>query len=184
MVATQSGIKIANWVFNNLKVLKNYPDSKSKGEKGRCFKITNLQSEYTQEFIEKYSFPYKELKHIQENLFNFFKIPPSPYSATGVTLLYAPKGYKPHWSQDINLRDDEYTTHLKVMLNKPVKGGMPMLKKENNEVTLPLNRFEPWLCVGGKEIYSIEKIQGESPYISLSFSYRVKKGILESLRYI
>tara|TARA_R100000808_G_C2155481_1_gene168164 strand:+ start:1420 stop:1968 length:549 start_codon:yes stop_codon:yes gene_type:complete len=182
MINSSAGIKIANWVFNNIALIKKHPDSKKKGKKGFSFTLCNLQTSNAKEHF--HNFPSVELKYIEEELLHLYKIPRANYSATGVSITYAAKGYEPHWTQDISEKEDEYTTHLKVLINKPVKGGDPIRRTNDEEVITPVSRYEPWLCIGEKDSYSTVKIGGESPYILLSFSYHLNKRVLKKLAYI
>ena len=184
MITSSLGVKISNWVIENLEFIKAQKDSKPKGHRGVVFGLQDLQTSQMKELLAENDFPYNELKHIEEELINKYKVPVKKYAASGIMLVYAEKGYKCKWHTDDTDNEHEYTTRFNVLLNKPFKGGDPIIKKNGLKETIPVKQYEPWMCLSGKYEHSTVKTEGPSPRILLSYGYDINKKLLENLGYL
>tara|TARA_B100001094_G_scaffold328493_1_gene389027 strand:- start:1722 stop:2276 length:555 start_codon:yes stop_codon:yes gene_type:complete len=184
MINQDSSQRLKSWVLRNIDLIKSQPNSKPKGHKGLVLGLQDLQKKDLKEVLNAHSFPYNDLKHIEEDLINTYKIPTKKYAESGIMVIYSEKGYKCKWHTDTTDNLDEYTTRLNVLISKPKDGGEPIIKKNNVKETIPVTTNEPWICVAGKYEHSTVKTKSDEPRILLSFGYNVNKKILENLGYI
>ena len=184
MITSSLGVKINNWVLDNLEFIKDQPESTPKGHRGVVFGIQDLQTPKMKALLLDYKFPYNELKHIEEELINTYKIPVKKYASSGIMLVYSEEGYKCKWHTDDTDNQNEWTTRFNVLLNKPLKGGDPIIKKNGLKETIPVKQYEPWMCLSGKYEHSTIKNQGPRPRVLLSYGYDVNKKLLENLGHL
>jgi len=183
MINKESSQRLRSWIFKNLDLIRSQNQS-PRGHKGVVFGLRDLQNQNLKELLTTHSFPYNDLKHIEEDLINTYKIPAKKYADFGIMIVYSEKGYKCKWHTDTTDNLDEYTTRLNVLISKPKDGGEPIIKKNNLKEIIPVTKNEPWICVAGKYEHSTVKTEGDEPRILLSFGYEVNKKILENLGYI
>ncbi len=184
MINHESSQRLRSWVLKNIDLIKSQPNSKPKGHKGLVLGLQDLQKKDLKEVLTAHSFPYNDLKHIEEHLINTYKIPTKKYAESGIMMVYSEKGYKCKWHTDTTDNLEEYTTRLNVLISKPKDGGEPVIKKNNVKEIIPIVKNEPWICVAGKYEHSTVKTKSDEPRILLSFGYNVNKKILENLGYI
>ena len=184
VITSEYGKAIKSWVIENLDFIKKQPNSKPKGHEGIVLALRDIQSSHQKTILTEQSFPYKELNYIEEELINKYKIPVKKYAYLGIMIAYMEEGYKCKWHTDTTDNQNEYTTRLNVLLSKPEKGGSPIIKKEDKDITVPIKKYESWICVAGKYEHSTVKTKGKTPRILLSFGYDIPKVILEKLTYI
>tara|TARA_R110000787_G_scaffold104425_1_gene211476 strand:+ start:214 stop:768 length:555 start_codon:yes stop_codon:yes gene_type:complete len=184
MITQDHGEVVRKWIVENLDFIKSMPDSKPRGHKGVVFGIQDIQSTAAKRILLEQNFPYNELKYIEEELINKYKIPVKKYAGSGIMIVYTEKGYKCKWHTDTTDDQNSYTTRLNVLLSKPETGGEPIIKKNGSEIVIPVKKNEPWICVAGKYEHSTVKTKGKTPRILLSFGYDVSKVMLENLNQI
>lgn len=181
MITPQYGYNVKSWVLDNLDFIRKQPDSKPKGHKGVIFGMKDLQLPHQKRLLIENGFPYNDLKAIEEELINHYKIRVGKYAYLGIMLLYAEEGYKCTWHTDDTDDENIYTTRFNVLLSKPEKGGEPIIKKGGEKITIPVQENEPWLCIAGKYEHSTVKTKGSTPRILLSFGYDISKVLLENI---
>ena len=184
MITRTHGEAIKSWVIENLDFIKNQPNSKPKGHRGVVFGLHDLQTSNMKKLLEEQHFPYNELKQIEEELINQYRVPIKKYAYLGIMLVYSEEGYKCKWHTDTTDNPHEYTTRLNVLVSKPEEGGSPIIKKNGVDIITPIKKHESWICVAGKYEHSTVKTKGNIPRILLSFGYDVPKVLLENLDHI
>ena len=167
MINHESSQRLRSWVLKNIDLIKSQPNSKPKGHKGLVLGLQDLQKKDLKEVLTAHSFPYNDLKHIEEHLINTYKIPTKKYAESGIMMVYSEKGYKCKWHTDTTDNLEEYTTRLNVLISKPKDGGEPVIKKNNVKEIIPIVKNEPWICVAGKYEHSTVKTKSNEHRILL-----------------
>ena len=191
---------IINWFSNNIKLIKKNPKDFSlrinPTHKGFVMGINNIQKKETQKNLLDKKFPLDSFLNIVSTIKKHYNLPNNllPFRQEGWMIIYAEEGYICRMHKDESPKGEKHHVKFNIMINKPIKGGQPILfKKELSSSTgisdafgplkmdvmypyiIDVEENEPWICLSDKYVHSTVEVKGDKPRIVISLGFEVDK---------
>jgi hypothetical protein len=155
---------VVKWV-NNPSNREKYLKLKPPQHIGKVMGVNHVNSK---------KFPiYRELKEINNLILKEYgyKLNTPIDKHDGWFISYSEKGHQVHNHMDKNPNDDNLLVRFNVMIQKPTKGGNPIIEDEE----LDISENEVWVCKAGEHFHGTTKVKGKKPRIMLSFGHYIKR---------